>query len=153
VEACVMDLRPSAEQAKVVLEVEEGEIGAFWGDPDRLRQLLDNLITNALKFTPAGGSIVVRTGVEAGRAFIEVEDSGIGIPSNEIGLLFQRFFRASSAVRLQVPGTGLGLRICKAIVDAHGGTIRVQSEEGRGTTFRVELPLRVAPVVARAKVA
>jgi signal transduction histidine kinase len=150
---CVADLRGLAERSRIGLALEDGDVDAFWGDSERLRQLLDNLVANALKFTPAGGSIVVRTGVEAGRAVIQVEDSGIGIPSKEIGLLFQRFFRASTAVERQLPGTGLGLRICKAIVDAHGGTIGVQSEEGLGTTFRVELPLRAAPVVARAKVA
>jgi signal transduction histidine kinase len=150
---CVADLRAAADEAGIELELEDGDVDAFWGDAERLRQLLDNLVTNAVKFTPAGGSIVVRTGVRAGRGFVEVEDSGIGIPSNEVGLVFQRFFRASTAVERQLPGTGLGLRISEAIVDAHGGTIRAESEEGRGTTFRVELPMRAAPVVARAKVA
>lgn len=110
------------------------------GDRRRLSQLATNLIANAVKFTPAGGRVDVRVEAAAGRAILEVEDTGIGIPAGEQERLFERFFRASTARTAQVQGTGLGLAIAKAIVDAHGGTIEVQSREGTGTTFRVELP-------------
>jgi signal transduction histidine kinase len=151
--ACVADLGGVAEGQGVRLRLERRRVPALWADADRLRQLMDNLVTNAIKFTPPGGDVVVRTDSERGRAVFEVEDSGIGIPSAEMDRIFHRFFRASTAVERQVPGTGLGLRICKAIVDAHDGTIRVRSDEGRGATFRVELPLRAAPVALRSKVA
>jgi signal transduction histidine kinase len=77
------------------------------------------------------------------RAVVEVEDSGIGIAPAEQKRLFERFYRASGAIELVVPGIGVGLTIAKAIVDAHGGEISLASKEGEGTTFRVELPLRV----------
>jgi signal transduction histidine kinase/CHASE3 domain sensor protein len=109
-------------------------------DRERLAQLVDNLLSNALKFTPVGGTITVRTSVESGSAVLEVEDTGIGIPAREQGHLFERFFRSSLASAQAIPGTGLGLVIAKAIVDAHGGAIEVRSEAGAGTCVRVALP-------------
>ena len=85
--------------------------------------------------------MVARLDLPDGHARIQVTDSGIGISKEELGHLFERFYRASTAVNQQVPGTGLGLYISKAIAEAHGGSIAVESEVGRGTTFRVELPL------------
>ena len=110
------------------------------GEHGRLAQLLDNLVSNAIKFTPKGGRVDVRVAAENGAVVLEVSDSGIGIPEEERALLFERFFRASSAVSRQIPGTGLGLYISKAIAEAHDGRIDVDSEEGRGTTFRLTLP-------------
>ena len=106
-------------------------------------QLLDNLISNAIKFTPEGGRIEVRLLQRDSRLRLEVADTGIGIAQEELGRLFERFFRAESAARLAIQGTGLGLTISKAIAEAHGGTIAVESEEGVGTTFAVELPIGV----------
>jgi signal transduction histidine kinase len=111
------------------------------GDRERLSQLVGNLISNALKFTPAGGHVTVRTFVDGPHAVIEVEDDGIGIPEAEQDRLFQRFFRSTTATEQAIPGTGLGLVISRAIAEAHGGTIDVRSEEGAGACFRVELPL------------
>jgi signal transduction histidine kinase/CHASE3 domain sensor protein len=111
------------------------------GDRERLSQLVGNLISNALKFTPAGGHVTVRTFVDGSHAVIEVEDDGIGIPEAEQDRLFQRFFRSTTATEQAIPGTGLGLVISRAIAEAHGGTIDVRSEEGAGACFRVELPL------------
>src|SRR4029078_5998429 len=85
----------------------------------------------------------VRVGRHNGTATIEVQDTGMGIPPEERERLFERLYRAKGATAMQIPGTGLGLSIVKAIVDAHGGAVGVESEEGVGTTFRVELPLRV----------
>ncbi len=117
-------------------------------DPVRLGQVIDNLISNALKFTPAGGSVVARTFVAGGRAVVEIADTGIGIPLGEQNRLFQRFFRSSTATEQAIPGTGLGLVISRAIAEAHGGTIGVTSLPGEGTTFRVEIPLEPEEVVA-----
>jgi signal transduction histidine kinase len=104
--------------------------------------VLDNLVSNALKFTPEGGRVEVRTSTTDDYVYIEVEDSGVGIPAAEQPRLFERFFRAASATEQAIPGTGLGLAIVKAIVEAHAGRIEVVSAPGKGTTFRVELPLR-----------
>jgi len=109
-------------------------------DHERLAQLVGNLISNALKFSPEGGRVRVRTFATPEHAVIEVEDTGIGIPLLEQGRVFERFFRSSSATEQAIPGTGLGLVISRAIAEAHGGRITVVSEPGQGTTFRVELP-------------
>jgi signal transduction histidine kinase len=112
-------------------------------DASRLVQLIDNLLSNAVKFTPEGGIVRVTVGARGGAAHLEVSDSGVGIPEDEVDRLFQRFFRASTAGTIK--GTGLGLSIAKAIVDAHGGTISLRSEVGVGTTFMVDLPVGAAP--------
>jgi two-component system phosphate regulon sensor histidine kinase PhoR len=103
-------------------------------------QLMDNLVSNAIKFTPAGGDVRVSLTPVNGVVRLEVRDTGIGIGSAEQRRLFERFFRAATASDRQIPGTGLGLYIARAIVEAHGGSISVRSELGEGTSFRVELP-------------
>jgi signal transduction histidine kinase len=133
--------RPRAEQAQVELTADTEPIGELQGDPERLGQVLDNLISNALKFTPAGGSVTVGLHRRNGNAVVEVTDTGIGIPAAEQVRLFERFYRTSSATERSIPGIGLGLSISRAIALGHGGAISVQSEEGRGTTFTVELPI------------
>jgi signal transduction histidine kinase len=114
------------------------------GDKGRMFQLLDNLVSNAIKFTPEGGDVRVSIGPSNGVARLEVADTGIGIDPGEQDLLFQRFFRASTANEQQIPGTGLGLYIARAIVEAHRGSISVQSEPGAGTSFQIELPVEQA---------
>ncbi|HET7568844.1 MAG TPA: PAS domain-containing sensor histidine kinase [Gaiellaceae bacterium] len=111
------------------------------GDEGRLGQVVDNLLSNALKFTPPGGGVHVRVSESAGAAVVEVADSGMGIPEGEQAELFGRFFRTKRAQREAVAGVGLGLSIAKALVEAHGGRIDFTSAEGEGTTFRVHLPL------------
>ena len=111
------------------------------GDRLRLGQLLDNLVSNAVKFTPDGGTVTVSLATRDGEAVLEVADTGIGIPAEEQERLFERFYRASTARERSIEGTGLGLVIARAIAEAHGGRIGFQSSEGTGTTFRVELPL------------
>jgi signal transduction histidine kinase len=135
-----------ARSREVSLVAEVDEIPAVSGDKERLSQLVGNLISNALKFTPAGGSVVARTFVDEGHAVVEIADTGIGIPLGEQNRLFQRFFRSSTATEQAIPGTGLGLVISRAIAEAHGGTIGVTSLPGEGTTFRVEIPLEPVEV-------
>jgi PAS domain S-box-containing protein len=132
--------RVLASAKAIDLHLDAEPIETLIGDRARLAQLLDNFISNAIKFTPEGGSVAVHTWADGERALVSISDSGIGIPEDEQARLFERFYRASSATEQAIPGTGLGLAIAKAIVDAHGGSIRVESEVGRGTTFTVELP-------------
>jgi signal transduction histidine kinase len=113
------------------------------GDAVRLGQLLDNLVSNAIKFTPVGGLVTLSLSHRDDRAVLEVSDTGMGIPLDEQELLFERFFRATGATRSAVQGTGLGLSIARTIAEVHGGTIALDSIEGEGTTFRVELPFEV----------
>ena len=140
-EESVTAARPAAATKGVDLILTAEGLPTIAGDRARLAQLLDNLISNAVKFTPAGGRVDLRVFADDGKAVVEVHDTGIGIPASEQVRLFERFFRASSATEQAIQGTGLGLSIAKAISEAHGGTIAVASEEGEGTTFRVELPL------------
>ncbi|MCW2964324.1 MAG: multi-sensor signal transduction histidine kinase [Actinomycetia bacterium] len=137
-----------ARSREVSLVAELGEVPPVSGDRERLLQLVSNLVSNALKFTPAGGSVIARTFVDADQAVVEIADTGIGIPLGEQSRLFQRFFRSSTATEQAIPGTGLGLVISRAIAEAHGGTITVTSAPGEGTTFRVEIPLEPEEVAA-----
>lgn len=109
-------------------------------DSGRVGQALDNLLSNAIKFTPSGGAVTARVRTVDGGVEFSVRDTGVGIPEDEQGMLFTRFFRASTATRNAVPGVGLGLTITRAIVLAHGGTMDVTSKEGVGTEFRFVLP-------------
>ena len=110
-------------------------------DPRRLDQVLSNLLSNAIKFTPEGGEIEVGAACENGvEARLWVRDTGMGIPPQETEQIFQKYRQAASAKEAKEKGTGLGLVICKMIVEAHGGKIRVDSEEGKGSTFTVTLP-------------
>lgn len=111
------------------------------GDPGRLGQAVDNLISNAIKYSTPGTAVAIRILPFKDQCAIEVEDHGIGIAANEMGRLFDRFFRGSSAKSLNVQGVGLGLLIVKKIIEGHGGTVDVQSELGVGTTFRIVFPL------------
>ena len=110
-------------------------------DETRLQQVLDNLISNAVKFTSAGGRVQVRATHDDREWRIDVADSGMGIPPDEVDRLFDRFFRASNARQASVPGSGLGLPTAKAIAERLGGRIEVTSTVGTGTTFSVFLPI------------
>jgi len=121
-------------------------------DGDRLRQVLINLVDNAIKYTPLGGQVLVRalpaSGAEhAGMVEIAIEDSGIGIPAQDLPRLTERFFRVDKARSRELGGTGLGLAIVKHIVQAHGGSLAISSALGQGTTVRVFFPAVPAPVV------
>ncbi len=116
------------------------------GDPDRLNEVVGNLLSNAFKFTPRHGKIRLRArqgsrGDEPG-VLVEVADTGIGIPRDKLPRIFEKFFQVENEAQPRSVGSGLGLAISREIVDAHGGTISAESVEGKGTTFRVFLPLR-----------
>jgi len=139
-EACLVRAQPAAEAKHIDLRLTSGEVPPFAGDSDRLSQALDNIISNAVKFTREG-DVDVRLHLETDRAVIEVVDTGTGVPQAEVENLFVPFFRASNATRQAIPGTGLGLSIAKGIIEAHGGSISVESKLGSGSSFRVELPM------------
>jgi signal transduction histidine kinase len=142
--AAVETARPTAEEKRVSLELAAAGPLPLEADPARIRRVLDNLLSNAIKFTPAGGAVVISTRGGDGRRRIEVTDNGIGVPQEELGQIFSRFYRASTATRREIPGTGLGLVIARAIVEGHRGTISLDSSEGEGTSVTVALPLRQA---------
>ena len=132
--------RPVAHVKGIELVLEAEEVPELVADRARLVQLTDNLLSNALKFTPEGGRVVVGVQRDGECCVLEVTDSGLGIPDSERGRVFERFFRSSEATEQAIQGTGLGLAISKAIVEAHGGLIQLVERPGPGATFRVELP-------------
>jgi signal transduction histidine kinase len=136
---------PTAHDRKIDLTVTCPDSGDVVGDEQRLAQVIDNLLSNALKFTPPGGSVAVTVETKPDTVLVEVADTGFGISDEEQQRLFTRFFRTDTAMKRAIQGTGLGLSIVKAIVEGHGGTISVQSAEGEGATFRVALPT-AAPI-------
>jgi signal transduction histidine kinase len=136
----VETMRPAAGEKGVTLEVVSDHPPTARGDQTRLTQVLDNLVSNAVKFTDEGGVVTVTVNGDGSSLELVVRDSGIGVPSEEQGQVFTRFFRASTATRRAIPGTGLGLAISRALVEQHGGTISFSSREGEGTTVTVRLP-------------
>jgi PAS domain S-box-containing protein len=138
----VEEMRPAAQRKHIDLALSVTAAPRLAVDPTRIAQLLANLISNAVKFTPDGGRVEVRLGTEGDQAVLAVADTGIGIPAADRARIFERFFRTAIATQQAIQGTGLGLTISKAIVDAHHGTITVESGEGRGSTFKICLPIR-----------
>ncbi len=138
----VQEIRPQAERKQIDVLLTATSVRSSGVDPGRIAQLLANLLSNAVKFTPAGGRVEVRVDRDTDEAVLTISDTGAGIPAADRDRVFERFFRGASATRQVIPGTGLGLTICKAIVEAHGGSIMVDSDEGRGATFTVRLPLQ-----------
>jgi signal transduction histidine kinase len=133
-------MRPWALEKKVRLELDADPAPETLGDKRRLAQVLDNLLSNAIKFSNEGGAVTVEVRGDGDTATIAVADTGIGIPTDEQGHVFSRFYRARSANEMAVPGTGLGLAITRALVDQHGGTIELESTEGEGTRVTITLP-------------
>ena len=137
-------VRPVAEEKHIRLVNDVAQIALREADALRLGQVLDNVLSNAVKFTPAQGTVSVRAFVKDSSAIVEVTDTGIGIAAEDQVRLFDRFFRTAIANHMAIPGTGLGLAIAKAIVEGHEGSISIASEPGRGTTVHLELPLQGA---------
>jgi PAS domain S-box-containing protein len=141
----VASVRPSAAAKHLsLISTEPAGKLTVEADADQIERALVNLLSNAVKYTPDEGRIEVATTVEDSFAVVRVADTGIGIPKKEQGELFTRFFRASNARQKSIPGTGLGLTIVRTIVVSHGGEIAFDSEEERGTTVTVRLPLHAS---------
>ena len=112
------------------------------GDRSRLEQVMMNVVGNAIKYTPDGGSISVDAGISGKNVWIEVSDNGIGIPRQDRERIFDRFYRVDKARSRESGGTGLGLSIAREIVERHHGSISIRGREGSGTTVRILLPIR-----------
>jgi signal transduction histidine kinase len=137
VERVLEELRPQAETADVLLEHERsGEDFVVEGDEERLGEVVINLTTNALRFTPKGGQVRVRLTDAPREVLVAVEDTGVGIPAEALPGIFERYRQ----VRRDRGGSGLGLAIVRGVVDVHGGRVTVESLEGKGTCFTVSLP-------------
>jgi len=152
----VATARASTDKHAIVLvehehEHEHGDDVVVSGDRERLLQVVSNLLDNAMKYTPSGGTIRVALSSRDGEALLSVTDPGIGVPREQQARLFERFFRARNSPSSSYGGLGLGLYICRDIVERHGGRIWVDSELGEGSTFRVALPLDGVERVERAE--
>jgi signal transduction histidine kinase len=132
---------PQAQRQGVAIELEApSDLPEAEADPGRIEQVLDNLMSNALRYTPAGGRLVLSAEANGDKVSLRVEDSGAGIPSEELPYIFERFYRADKARQRHEGETGLGLAIARSIVEAHGGSVSVESALGKGTTFTIALP-------------
>ncbi|MGE5631504.1 MAG: two-component system histidine kinase PnpS [Caulobacteraceae bacterium] len=138
---CVYKMDISAKQKNQTLTFEtKGEIPEIKGDKDRIEQVFINIISNAIKYTPEEGKIHVSAGTNGNSAEIRIADTGMGIPKEDIPRLFERFYRVDKARSRAMGGTGLGLSIAKNIVEAHKGTIKIESEYGKGTEVIINFP-------------
>ena len=146
--SAVQSVAPLAHDRGIDLRLDCQTLLPLTGDAGRLGQMIDNLLTNALKFTPHGGRVEVRSFAQDDGVCVQVRDTGMGIAEEDQQRLFERFFRTSEAQAEAIQGTGLGLSIVAAIVEAHCGSIEVESEPGVGTTFTVVLPTAPAQTIA-----
>lgn len=153
VEETVAFFRPLAAQKALTLSARlPGDLPDVMVDPDRLRQILNNLISNAIKYTPPGGVIVVRARAAEEEATFEVQDTGIGLTEEEKQHLFEKFYRSPRPEVQREKGSGLGLSIIKGVIEAHGGRIDFESQAGKGSTFRFTLPAQRVEAMAAAPV-
>jgi signal transduction histidine kinase len=146
IHACVMNFEPMAARQKISLteEIPDG-LPRVRVDEDRIIQVLTNLLDNALKFTPSGGKVSVRAGLEDQKIWIAVKDTGVGISPEELPYVFQQFYSGMESRPPEKRGMGLGLTLCREIVQAHQGEIRVESTLGQGTRFTFTLPINNSP--------
>ena len=139
VEEVIAQLSPQAERQQLSVSREfAANLPSVPADKDRVRQVITNLVHNAIKFTPAGGRITITSRALEGSVVVHIADTGIGIPREDLPRVFERFYKGDKARAGE--GTGMGLAIAKHVVEAHGGTIWVRSEEGKGSTFAFSLP-------------
>jgi signal transduction histidine kinase len=143
IQECFEIVKPLAREKNLKLSFELPESFLVWGDAERLRQVFLNLISNAVKYNKRDGKVIVRGSLLAdARVRIDVEDTGIGLSEVERKKLFQKYYRTQDADRTSVTGSGLGLYLSRRWIESLGGTISVESESGKGSCFRVELPVR-----------
>jgi signal transduction histidine kinase len=149
VEHAVAALRPQADAKGITLRADlPPELPRVDVDPERIGQVLRNLLSNAVAHTPAGGQISVSAAAGEGEVFVSVRDTGTGIPAEHLPYVFDRFYRADKSRARETGGAGLGLAIVKQLVLAHGGAVSATSEPGRGSTFNFTLPVRPSEVSA-----
>lgn len=141
------DLEPLADDGVLTIEYDLAREAWLLGDRERLRRVFLNLMDNAIKFTPSGGNILVRLIIDDADAEVTVRDTGFGIPPEHLPHIFDRFYRVDPSRNRESGGAGLGLAICRAIVNRHGGNITVESDIGSGTTVRVVLPVLQVKIV------
>lgn len=138
----IQDLALQAEGKDIRLEKNiPDDLPPVVADRDKMMDVFVNLVDNAIKFTPSGGKVSISANTSGDVLHLAVKDTGIGIPKDKIPNLFQRFYQVDSSVKRRYGGTGLGLYICKKIIKDHNGDIQVTSEEGKGTTIHIDLPL------------
>ena len=144
VESLVNSYKEVSEKKKIKIDLKkpDGQLPKVMTDEEKIRLSIQNLIDNALRYTPSGGQVTVWAEKKRGEVTIAVKDTGVGIPKDQQARLFSKFFRGANVVRMDTEGTGLGLFITKNIVEAHGGKISFESEEGKGTTFYISLPVK-----------
>lgn len=144
VEASLNSAQAHAQAARVSLSMDVP--APLWAevDPLRISQALDNLVSNAIKYSPVGGSVHVSASQEGGRVLLHVEDDGMGMTDADADRVFTRFFRSPAVREGSIPGIGLGLSITKAIIERHGGSISCRTLPGCGSTFSLELPAKAA---------
>lgn len=135
---------PILKKKKINLKIEKSKvkIPTTAVDLEKITLAIENLLDNAIKYTPEGGNIFITLEKKEKDIFISIQDTGVGIPKDQQPRLFSKFFRAANVVRMETEGSGLGLFICKNIIEAHGGTIGFTSEEGKGSTFYFNLPIK-----------
>ncbi len=144
-QAMADDFEVAAEKAGLMFKVQTASgLPKMSGEIDKMRRVVDNLVSNAIKFTPEGGKIKVSVSQADEHLLLEVSDTGIGIAADKIGRVFERFYQIDGSATRRYGGTGLGLALVKEIVDAHGGDISIESVVGRGSNFRVKLPITAA---------
>jgi signal transduction histidine kinase len=136
------ELRPNLTQHRLQLQLPDEPV-TLVGDALRLEQVFNNLIQNAVKYSPEGGDVLIRLERSADTAVVSISDQGIGIPAGEIPGLFTRFYRAKTGAAQQISGVGIGLFVVQQLVEMHHGTVNVESVEGQGSTFSVTLPLNM----------
>ncbi len=150
--AAVMAHRSRADERHVTLQVEAASDVGIHGDPDRMREVVDNLLDNALRHAPGSTEVTVRIASEGDDAVLSVADRGLGLGSEDPARVFERFYRADASRARHSGGLGLGLSIVQAIVAAHGGTVEAANREGGGSVFRVRLPRAAGPVAREAAI-
>jgi signal transduction histidine kinase len=131
--------RALTDRVEFNMQMEEG-LPSIHGEETLLRKAIDNLVDNAIKFTPPDGQVHIRIAAENGSVILEVRDTGIGIPADELDRVFERFYQVDGSSTRRFGGTGLGLALVKEIVELHGGEISVNSEVGKGSTFQIRFP-------------
>jgi|GEM_PF-953159 len=149
---CISDIRASASSKKITIQTNyHPKLPNLYVDREKLVVVINNVLTNAIKYTPESGTVFVETNVDDRFVYIKVTDTGIGIAAEDIDRIFEKFYRVDREETAEITGSGLGLAICKEIVQMHGGTINITSELNKGTEMEIKLPLtQTGPVLGPA---